>query len=117
MISLQEAIDILFKVKPALKTEKINFSDSFANNPQISTEYAGIYTVSFTDNACDVTLTANIEFLPNIYTQVLDTNICIGSSFELNPLILNTAIDTLHNEWTLQPGYIPTINWFWEKPD
>jgi subtilisin-like proprotein convertase family protein len=93
----------------------INFSDSFANNPQISTEYAGIYTVSFTDNACDVTLTANIEFLPNIYTQVLDTNICIGSSFELNPLILNTAIDTLHNEWTLQPGYIPTINWFWEN--
>jgi len=93
----------------------INFSDSFANNPQISTEYAGIYTVSFTDNACDVTLTANIEFLPNIYTQVLDTNICIGSSFELNPLILNTAIDTLHNEWTLQPDYIPTINWFWEN--
>ena len=93
----------------------IYFSDSFANNPQISTEYAGIYTVSFTDNACDVTLTANIEFLPNIYTQVLDTNICIGSSFELNPLILNTAIDTLHNEWTLQPGYIPTINWFWEN--
>jgi hypothetical protein len=93
----------------------INFSDSFANNPQISTEYAGIYTVSFTDDACDVTLTANIEFLPNIYTQVLDTNICIGSSFELNPLILNTAIDTLHNEWTLQPGYIPTINWFWEN--
>ena len=93
----------------------INFSDSFANNPQISTEYGGIYTVSFTDNACDVTLTANIEFLPNIYTQVLDTNICIGSSFELNPLILNTAIDTLHNEWTLQPGYIPTINWFWEN--
>ena len=93
----------------------INFSDSFSNNPQISTEYAGIYTVSFTDDACDVTLTANIEFLPNIYTQVLDTNICIGSSFELNPLILNTAIDTLHNEWTLQPGYIPTINWFWEN--
>jgi len=93
----------------------INFSDSFANNPQISTEYAGIYTVSFTDNACDVTLTANIEFLPNIYTQVLDTNICIGSSFELNPLILNTAIDTLHSEWTLQSGYIPTINWFWEN--
>ena len=93
----------------------INFSDSFANNPQISTEYGGIYTVSFTDNACDVTLTANIEFLPNIYTQVLDTNICIGSSFELNPLILNTAIDTLHDQWTLQPGYNPSINWFWEN--
>jgi hypothetical protein len=94
----------------------LTFSPSVTtNNPVISTEYAGIYTVSFTDNACDVTLTANIEFLPNIYTQVLDTNICIGSSFELNPLILNTAIDTSHSEWTLQPGYIPTINWFWEN--
>ncbi|MEN9914638.1 MAG: hypothetical protein RL528_1397 [Bacteroidota bacterium] len=93
----------------------IYFSDSFANNPQISTEYAGIYPVSFTDNACDVSLTANIEFLPYIYTQVLDTNICPGSSFELAPLILNTAIDTLHSEWTLQSGYIPTINWFWEN--
>jgi gliding motility-associated-like protein len=62
-----------------------------------------------------VTLTANIEFLPNIYTQVLDTNICIGSSFELNPLILNTAIDTSHSEWTLQPNYNPNTTWFWEN--
>ena len=94
----------------------LTFSPSVTtNNPVISTEYAGIYTLSFTDNACDVTLTANIEFLPNIYTQVLDTNICIGSSFELNPLILNTAIDTLHNEWTLQPNYNPNTTWFWEN--
>ena len=93
----------------------IYFSDSFANNPQISTEYAGIYPVTFTDNACDVTLTANIEFLPYIYTQVLDTNICPGSSFELAPLILNTPIDTLHSEWTLQANYTPSTTWFWEN--
>ncbi len=93
----------------------IYFSDSFANNPQISTEYAGIYPVTFTDNACDVTLTANIEFLPYIYTQVLDTNICPGSSFELSPLILNTPIDTLHSEWTLQANYTPSTTWFWEN--
>ena len=93
----------------------IYFSDSFANNPQISTEYAGIYPVTFTDNACDVTLTANIEFPPYIYTQVLDTNICPGSSFELAPLILNTPIDTLHSEWTLQANYTPSTTWFWEN--
>ena len=93
----------------------IYFSDSFANNPQISTEYAGIYPVTFTDNACDVTLTANIEFLPYIYTQVLDTNICPGSSFELSPLILNTPIDTLHSEWTLQANYTPSTTWFWDN--
>jgi len=93
----------------------IYFSDSFANNPQISTEYAGIYPVTFTDNACDVTLTANIEFPPYIYTQLLDTNICPGSSFELAPLILNTPIDTLHSEWTLQANYTPSTTWFWEN--
>ena len=93
----------------------IYFSDSFANNPQISTEYAGIYPVTFTDNACNVTLTANIEFPPYIYTQVLDTNICLGSSFELSPLILNTPIDTLHSEWTLQANYTPSTTWFWEN--
>ena len=93
----------------------IYFSDSFANNPQISTEYAGIYPVTFTDNTCDVSLTANIEFLPYIYTQVLDTNICPGSSFELAPLILNTPIDTLHSDWTLQANYIPSTTWFWEN--
>ena len=93
----------------------IYFSDSFANNPQISTEYAGIYPVTFTDNACDVSLTANIEFPPYIYTQLLDTNICPGSSFELAPLILNTPIDTLHSEWTLQANYTPSTTWFWEN--
>jgi len=94
----------------------LTFSPSeTTNNPVISTEYAGIYTVSFKDNACNMTLTANIEFLPNIYTQVLDTNICIGSSFELNPLILNTAIDPSISEWTLQPNYNPNTTWFWEN--
>jgi subtilisin-like proprotein convertase family protein len=93
----------------------IYFSDSFANNPQISTEYAGIYPVTFTDNACDVTLTANIEFPPYIYTQLLDTNICPASSFELAPLILNTPIDSLHSEWTLQANYTPSTTWFWEN--
>ena len=93
----------------------IYFSDSLANNPQISTEYAGIYPVSFTDNACNITLTQLIEFPPYIYTQVLDTNICPGSIFELAPLILNTPIDSLHSEWTLQPNYNPNTTWFWEN--
>ena len=93
----------------------IYISDVLANNPQISTDYAGIYPVSFTDNTCNVTLTASIEFPPYIYTQVLDTNICPNTSFELDPLILNTASDSTLSEWTLQAGYNPTTTWYWEN--
>ena len=91
------------------------FSNPQSNNPQISTNYAGIYSVSFTDNACNDTLTALIEFPPYIYTQVLDTNICTGSSFELDPLILNTYDSTTTSNWTLQAGYSPATTWSWEN--
>ena len=90
------------------------FSNPQSNNPQISTNYAGIYPVSFTDEACNQTLTANIEFPPLIYTQVLDTNICPGASFELDPLILNTPKDSLLSEWTQQANYTPSTTWWWE---
>ena len=89
------------------------FSNPQSNNPQISTNYAGIYPVSFTDEACNQILTANIEFPPLIYTQVLDTNICPGASFELDPLILNTPKDSLLSEWT-QQNYTPSTTWWWE---
>jgi hypothetical protein len=92
-----------------------SFSNPQSNDPQISTNYAGIYPVSFTDEACNQILTANIEFPPYIYTQVLDTNICPGASFELAPLILNTPKNPSFNEWTQQANYTPTINWFWEN--
>ena len=91
----------------------IFISNPQSNNPQISTNFAGIYPVSFTDEACNVTLTSNIEFPPYIYTQVLDTNICPGSSFELDPLILNTPKDSLLSEWTQQANYNPITTWFW----
>ena len=90
------------------------FSNPQSNNPQISTNYAGIYPVSFIDEACNQTLTANIEFPPLIYTQVLDTNICPGASFELDPLILNTPKDSLLSEWTQQANYTPSTTWYWE---
>ena len=91
----------------------IFISNTQSNNPQISTNFAGIYPVSFTDEACNVILTSNIEFPPYIYTQVLDTNICPGSSFELDPLILNTPKDSLLSEWTQQANYNPSTTWFW----
>ena len=96
----------------------LHFSNAASDNPQITTDYAGIYTISYTDIACSQTLTAQIEFPPYLYTQVLDTNICNGTTFSLDPLKVNSAIDsTMNNVWTLQANYVPTQLGIWNIPN
>ncbi|MFM7661682.1 MAG: gliding motility-associated C-terminal domain-containing protein [Bacteroidota bacterium] len=85
----------------------ITFSNSLINNPIISTSTPGIYEVLFTDNQCNYTDTATIEFPPYIYVQVLDTVICTNANFELNPLTVNTG--------PLQSGYNPPFYLIWEN--
>ncbi len=91
----------------------IEFSDIHAENPLITSFYAGVYPISFTDSACGVTLTEFIEFPPYIYIQLLDTNICQGTSFELNPYQLNVPKDSTLTEWTLQSNYNPVSLGYW----
>lgn len=91
----------------------IEFSDIHAENPLITSFYAGVYPISFTDSACGITLTEFIEFPPYIYVQLLDTNICQGSSFELNPYQLNVPKDSTLTEWTLQSNYNPQFLGAW----
>ena len=91
----------------------IEFSDIHAENPLITSFYAGVYPISFTDSACGITLTEFIEFPPYIYLQLLDTNICQGSSFELNPYQLNVPKDSTLTEWTLQSNYNPQFLGAW----
>jgi hypothetical protein len=96
----------------------LHFSNAASDNPQITTNYAGIYTISYTDIACNQTLTAQIEFPPYLYTQVLDTNICNGTTFSLDPLKVNSAKDsTMNNVWTLQANYVPTQSGIWNIPN
>jgi hypothetical protein len=91
----------------------LNFSDIHANNPSISTDYAGVYNVFFIDSACGTVLTETIEFPPYMYLALLDTNICQGSSFSLDPFYINTAKDTTISAWTLQPTYVPAVTAIW----
>jgi hypothetical protein len=91
----------------------LHFSDVHANNPSLSTDYAGVYTLYFLDDACGTLLTETIEFPPYMYLTLLDTNICQGSSFSLDPYYLNTAKDTTLTAWTLQPTYVPNISAIW----
>jgi hypothetical protein len=96
----------------------LNISDPTANNPHLTTNYAGVYTLTYTDVACNQSLTAEIEFPPYLYTQVLDTNICKGTSFPLTPFQVNSAKDsTMNNVWTLQADYTPIQLGLWNVPN
>ncbi len=85
----------------------INFSNSTSNNPIVVTSTPGIYEVVFTDNQCNYSDTGRIEFPPHLYIQLLDTIICQGASFELNPLTVNSG--------TLQAGYNPLYFFMWDN--
>ncbi|MEN9398973.1 MAG: hypothetical protein RL632_74, partial [Bacteroidota bacterium] len=48
------------------------------------TSTPGTYQMSYTDNICNITLTALVTFPPNAYTDVLDTVICQGTTYTVN---------------------------------
>ena len=64
----------------------VHFSSLTAPNPVITSTVPGTYTVTFTDNACGHEVSAEIYFEPFVYTQVLDTNICEGSTYVIYAL-------------------------------
>ncbi len=86
----------------------IYFSQYTANNPIISTAAPGTYTVSFTDNECDIALSSDITFPSLAYTQVLDTTICAGASVTLYAQQNPTVTDFLWS--TGETGPSITVN-------
>jgi len=52
-----------------------------ALNPVIWTSTAGTYEVSYTDDACHITLTSEIFYPPFAYTDALDSVMCIGTVY------------------------------------
>ena len=86
----------------------INFSNWSAENPIISTEVPGTYTVSYTDNLCNITVTAEVYFPPLAYTEVLDTIICQGSSFIIYAQQNSTVTNFVWN--TGETGPSITVN-------
>lgn len=59
----------------------LNFSSTTANNPNITTNTAGTYTVRYIDNACSDTVTSTIIFPP--YPQIFDDTIFCGDSYQV----------------------------------
>ncbi|MCJ8292627.1 MAG: gliding motility-associated C-terminal domain-containing protein [Crocinitomicaceae bacterium] len=61
----------------------VHFTDSSALNPGIGVTFPGTYTVTFTDNSCNMSVSANIVFPPYAWTDVADTTVCIGTEITL----------------------------------
>ncbi len=79
---------------------------NLVDNPEINTmQVGGIFDVMYIDNSCNDTIISQIEFIPYIYTELLDTSICLNANFELNPLRVNSQ--------PLQAGYNPLQTFVW----
>lgn len=87
------------------------FPDSVTLNPNIIATVAGTYTINFTDDACNQTVSTDIYFPPYAYTDVLDTLICAGAPYTvyaqenstINSFLWNTGSTASSIEIT-QPG-------------
>lgn len=52
-------------------------------NPAIHTSTPGVYTVTYTDDACNSAVTAEIDFPPYPFTYFTDTTLCNGVVYNL----------------------------------
>ncbi|MEO9258613.1 MAG: gliding motility-associated C-terminal domain-containing protein [Crocinitomicaceae bacterium] len=65
----------------------ISFSpDSSQLNPLVLSDTTGVFTITYTNAACGYTNSFKLTFVPYPYTQILDTLICSGESYQINAL-------------------------------
>jgi hypothetical protein len=62
------------------------FGTQNSANADVQVSQAGQYTIQFTDNYCNESITEVLNFPPYIYTQILDTNLCFGIEYPLDAL-------------------------------
>ena len=62
----------------------VHFSDSSLLNPGIGYSYPGIYTVTFTDDVCNMSVSSIVNIPPIAWTGVEDTTVCIGTEITLH---------------------------------
>lgn len=68
-------------------------------NPTIATSTPGTYTVTYTDNACDNVLTAEIYYPPYAWTETFDSVICEGTT-----LLLSANVNATINSYVWSTG-------------
>jgi hypothetical protein len=61
----------------------ISFNPSNGSNPQITIPGPGTYTVTFTDNMCNLSVSADITLTAPIITSIEDAVICTGAEYTI----------------------------------
>ncbi len=61
----------------------VHFDDSSALNPYINIFVPGTYTLTFTDNVCNMAVSADIEFPSYVFVALPDTTVCYGTEIDL----------------------------------
>jgi hypothetical protein len=57
---------------------EISFNNATSQNPLVQTTTPGVYTITFTDNACQISKDIDIDFIDNPVVSTFDTTICSG---------------------------------------
>ncbi|MCO5259087.1 MAG: gliding motility-associated C-terminal domain-containing protein [Crocinitomicaceae bacterium] len=73
-------------------------------NPLLTVSTPGDYHIQYYDNFCDVTYDATINFPGYIYTEVKDTNLCFGITYELGALEPSTPVTYMWNTGATTPS-------------
>lgn len=77
-----------------LEDTAANFTNgNTVSDPDVQVSMHGNYTIQFVDNFCGVTLTDDIYFPPYIFTEINDTNICIGVEYQLGAFVSPYDVD------------------------
>jgi hypothetical protein len=71
---------------------EISFNNATSQNPLVQTTTPGVYTITFTDNACQISEDIDIDFIANPVVSTFDTTICSGDVVTL------VALGVLQND-------------------
>jgi hypothetical protein len=61
----------------------VNFNATNVLNPEVWVSNPGTYTLTFTDDVCNQSVSQVVEFPPYAWTEVRDTVICFGSEYQI----------------------------------
>lgn len=86
----------------------IHISNVNLDNPVINSSEPGIYTVSFTDNYCGMTVTSTINYIDYAWTIVPDTTVCIGGEFLITAAQMPMNDNYIWNNGTVGPNLAVT---------
>ena len=95
-------------------SSNITFNNELNTNPSLEASESGIYTIAYQDTLCNTQASFEIEFIPDPYTEVLDTSLCKGEKHSLQALIETQNTMYLWNNGSMENTIdVTETNYYW----